>query len=243
MPRTHARRAGAIAPAAECVEPFDGFPYLVTRIGRTALRHIAIVPAGWPRERLVDLLRRQVRANQLETCLCLGPGKSVFLDPNGEPCDSDVVPTGIPVTDRLVVAGPIRGSAEQTRRRETLRAHVDRHPASGYIVGDGLEGGRLATDADVVRLSAKRSDGLPPGLRRCPACAQARGEFLALRGEGNLDRRPRVVDVHCSCTNHNRCAGCGEPLAERRLSAYFWDEERSGVTYVAAYVGLGHECA
>jgi len=31
------------------MNPFDGYPYLVARIGRTQLRHITLLPADWPR--------------------------------------------------------------------------------------------------------------------------------------------------------------------------------------------------
>ena len=63
--------------------PFTGYPYLVTRIGHTALRNMSVLPADWSRERLLDLVRRQAIANQLETCLCLGPTESVFVSPDG----------------------------------------------------------------------------------------------------------------------------------------------------------------
>src|SRR5688500_3618502 len=36
-------------------DPFDGYPYLVTSIGRCALRHMAILPADWAYRRLLDL--------------------------------------------------------------------------------------------------------------------------------------------------------------------------------------------
>jgi len=56
---------------------FDGYPYLVTRIGHSALRHLAVLPATWPQERLVGLTRRQALANRLDTCLVLGPGRAI----------------------------------------------------------------------------------------------------------------------------------------------------------------------
>ncbi len=222
------------------VPPFEGYPYLVTRIGFTALRHIAIVPADWTRERLIDVTRRQAEANQLNTCLCLGPGDAVYVVPGREPESATHIPTGLPVIDRLVIAGPIPETDEQERRRSALRAYAVEWPGDGYIVGDGLEGGRLATIEDISRLSGSGSNGLPPGLSACHACGRARGEYLAVRGEGNGDLRPRVVDVHCACDNHNRCAGCGEPLAGARLSAYAW--HGGSVRYFAAYMGLSHRC-
>ena len=237
-----ASASGALDPAVHCPPPFRGYPYLVTRIGHSALRHLAVVPGDWPRDRLVDLTNRQALANQLETCVCLGPADAVYVTPGREPCEASYVPSGVPVVDRLVIAGPLPDTIEQARRRQALRAYAQRLRSSGYLVGDGLEGGRLASAADVARLSGLAPNGLPPGLRPCFVCGRPRGDYLALRGEGNGDRTPRVIEVQCRCDNHNRCAGCGEPLAVHRLSAYYWDEERSTVRYVAAYCGLSHRC-
>ena len=61
------------------VPPFDGYPYLVTRIGHSALRHVALLPADWSRERLVDRARRQRDANRLDTCAVLGRHDAVSL--------------------------------------------------------------------------------------------------------------------------------------------------------------------
>ena len=238
--RPRAPRDGRIVP------PFDGYPYLVTRIGHTALRHFAIVPADWDRDRLIELARRQALANKLETCICLGPNDAVFVSREGEASAATFVPTGIPVADRLVVAGPPPDTAEQAARRKCLRDYATRWKARGYLVGDNLEGGRPATPDDVARLSGRGPAGLPPGLRRCLDCGQPRGEYLSLRGfsdgQDYDERSPHVVEVHCRCDNHNRCAGCGGPLADQRLSAYYWDEERGSVLYVAAYCGLSHRC-
>ena len=106
-----------------------------------------------------------------------------------------------------------------------------------------MEGGRRASPDEVDRLSGRDEAGIPRGLRRCRECGAFRGDYLALDGEGNGDRAPRVVSVHCRCENHNRCARCGSPLSERRLSAYFLDEPSLSVLYVAAYAALGHRCA
>ena len=247
--RTAARAAtpGAPTPAAGAPvvvdpAPFDGYPYLVTRIGRTALRHIAVVPAEWPRDRLVDLLRRQAEANQLETCLCLGAADAVYVRPPGQPTPASHVPTGIPVLDRLVIAGPLPETPDLARRHAELAAYAERNRATGYLVGDGLEGGTPATHEDVARLSGTGPDGLPRGLRRCRRCGQPCGEYLARDGLDDDERNPRVVVVWCQCDNHNRCAGCGGPLADQRLSAWSWDEGEAEVLYVAAYCGLSHRC-
>jgi len=141
-------RSGAKGPGSAVVPPFDGYPYLVTRIGRSALHHLAVLPSGWARDRLVALARAQALANRLETCLCRGPADAVYVSREGEAREAALVPSGIPVTDRLAVAGPVPDSTEQEGRRAALRAYVGRWTTRGYLVGDGL----------------------PQGLRRCPTC-------------------------------------------------------------------------
>lgn len=231
-----------IARTIALPEPFDGYPYLVTRIGRSALRHMAVLPADWPRRRLLDLARRQAEANRLETCLCLGPSEAVFFTRDGKAVDSEVIPTGIPVVDRLALVEPIPQTEEVAVRRVRLQAHAERLNPGGYQVGDGLEGGRPAAPADIDRLSRQEADGVSTGLTRCATCCWFAGDYLALSGEGDGDLTPRVIHVHCRCENHNRCAGCGETLAEWRLSACHYDEADRSVRYVAAYSAFSHRC-
>ena len=164
--------------------PFDGYPYLVTRIGRTALRHFTVVPAEWSRDRLVDLLCRQAEANQLETCLCLGPVDAVYVKPPGLPTPATHIPTGIPVLDRLVVADPLPESTDLARRHAALVAYAQRNGATGHLVGDGLEGGTPATDEDVARLSRHRAG-------RAPAGPPAVRDLRAAARRASLDARAR----------------------------------------------------
>ena len=221
---------------------FDGFPYLVTRIGHTPLRHIALLPAGWSFDRQAEAVRRQVRANRLDTCLCTGPASAVFVDADGTEFAASPVCWGMPVIGAIALPEPLASTPELLARQAALEAFARRNPASGYLVGDGLEGGQRATPGEVRRLSGRDEDGIPRELRRCARCGAFRGDYLAVRGEGNGDPRPRVVPVHCHCENHNRCARCGEPLAEWRLSSYFFAEADRAVRYLAAYAGLGHRC-
>jgi hypothetical protein len=223
--------------------PFTGYPYLVTRIGRTALRNVVLLPSEWPRARLVDLARRQVRANRLEACLCLGPRESVYVHTSGTTSDSEHIPIGVVVVDKLALAEPIPETPELAARRDRLEAFAKAQHPTGYLVGDGLEGGRLATARDAERLEGRDEHGIPIGLTRCGTCGQYCGDCLALKGEGNGDKTPRVIRVHCACENHNRCARCSEALAASRLSAYSFDERRKKVMYAAAYMGLSHRCA
>jgi hypothetical protein len=222
--------------------PFDGFPYLVTRIGRTTLQHIALLPADWSRDRLVEAVRRQVAANRLDTCLCLGPAEAVYVAADGSESTSSELPWGMPALGAIATAEPLEGTPELRARWADLQAFARRHPGDGYLVGDGLEGGRRASHEDVKLLSGRDANGIPAGLYRCAGCGDFRGDYLAVRGEGNGDRTPRVVPVHCRCDNHNRCARCGGNLAPWRLSAYHFAEADRAVRYAAAYMALGHRC-
>ncbi len=227
--------------------PFDGYPYLVTRIGRSALRHLAVLPAGLDREALIAIAVRQAAVNRLDIALVLGPADAVFVSPDGITRATDFIPTGIPICDRLVVAIPQLGTGDLEIRRDALRNYVRRHRVSGHIVGDNLEAGRPAAPADADRLLGTGPDGLPRGLERCRSCGTPRGEALRPLpggGRGWPDQRfgREIVTVPCRCENTNRCAGCGQPLAEQRLSAWSWFGEQRGLLYVAAYVGLGHRC-
>ena len=224
-------------------QPFDGYPYLITRIGHTALRSVALVPNDWSRERLLELTHRQATANQLETCLCLGPTDTIFVTPDGMITASDFGPAGVPVPDGLALAEAIPETAELAARRERLAAYKESLTPKGFLVGDGLEGGRPATREDITRLSPRDTQGIPAGLDRCATCAGLRGDYLATEGEGNGDLTPRVIRVHCGCENHNRCARCGEPLANSRLSAYGFNEGDGKAWYLAAYTALSHRCA
>jgi hypothetical protein len=224
-------------------EAFDGFPYFVTRIGRTPLRHVVLLPADWSRGHLLEVARQQAIANQLETCLCQGPADAVYVTVHGSWSAGNVLPWGLPVADGLEVSEPVPPTRELRARRTRLKAFAARHKGSGYLVGDGMEGGRRASPDEVDRLSGRDEAGIPRGLRRCRECGVFRGDFLALEGEGSGDRTPRVVPVHCRCENHNRCARCGSLLSDRRLSAYFFDEPSLSVRYLAAHAALGHRCA
>jgi len=239
---TLAQRQRAPKPRrAQLTAPFDGYPYLVTRIGHSALRHFAVLPTTWSPEQLVSLARRQALANRLDTCLALDPEHAVYVSADGTEEEATHIPTGLPVVEQLALAEELPATPELAERQAALRAWADAQIHEGYIVGDGLEGGRPATRDDRVALAGH--DGDPhPGLVRCRTCGDLSGDYLATHGEGDGDRRPRVIRVHCRCENHNRCARCGEPLADRRLSAYYFDEERGSVYYVAAYCGFRHRC-
>src|ERR1700690_1155368 len=97
-------RASSLSRVPALPPSFDGYPYLVTRIGHCPLRHMAVVPADWPREQLLDLARRQAATNRLHTCLCQGSDDATYVPPEGEVSRASFLPFGSPVVGRLVLA-------------------------------------------------------------------------------------------------------------------------------------------
>ncbi len=218
---------------------FDGYPYLVTRIGRSALRHVSLVPADWPRDRIIELARTQANANRLETAACFGPLDAEYVSADGGRTWAGQTPSGIPVVDRLRLAETFPGTPELTARARRLRAFADAVKPHGFVVGDGTDGGRRADPATIERLTSIGPDGLPTGLHRCPTCTGAAGEVV--RG-GAVASLGEVVRVWCACDNHNRCARCGDPLAHHRLSAWFWSDADAQAWHVAAHAAFSHRC-
>jgi hypothetical protein len=49
--------------------------------------------------------------------------------------------------------------------------------------------------------------------------------------------------VHCGCNNDNRCARCGERLAEWKLNANYYDERDGHIWHVPGFSALSHRCA
>ena len=223
--------------------PFDGYPYLMVPLGASGLYNYALLPADWEPFQQEIFCGRQVDANWLDGYVCRFPDFALFLDSNDFVYPQRTVPSGIPVIDRLRLPEPIPETPEIAARHARLVAYAEANaPKTGYLVGDGLEGGRPATAEDRKRLSRRYPSGPPAGLDRCPDCGEFRGDYLAVRGEGNGDLHPRVIVVHCACQNHNRCAACGKPLAESRLSAYSYDAAEDRVWYQPAFAALSHRC-
>lgn len=164
----------------------------------------------------------------------LGPDDAVYVDVDADETRDLPTPSGIYVIERLRLAEPLPETEELAARRARLHDFARANRAPGYVVGDGTEHGRRATPEDRRRLGGRGPDGLPTGLRRCERCGQAAGEHLRDETE--------IVRVYCACDNHNRCARCRLPLAEHRLSAWFWDEEDSSAWHEAAYAAFSHRC-
>lgn len=213
---------------------FEGYPYLVSRIGQSALRHLALVPAHWSRERIVVVAQALANANRFETAACFGADDAVYFDCDGAATWYGVAPTGTFVTDRLLLREPLPQTAELLTRRDELEAFERAQNLSGYLIGDGTNHGPRATAGERARLGGRGPSGLPTGLRRCPSCQMAAGDYL----RGGVE----VIRIYCACENHNRCARCHTALAGHRLSAWFWDDADDQAWHLAAYAAFSHRC-
>ena len=229
------RRKPAHGPHNAFLTPrFNGYPYLVSRIGRSALRHIALLPADWPRHRIVATARAMAEANRFETVACFGPTDALYVDSDNARTWEGPTPSGTLVIERLRLPEPIQATEELTARRAAFRAFDDANQGGRYIVGDGTDRGEPAQPEDRARLAGRRPDGLPAGLVRYPRCGHAAGDYLRKGVE--------IVKVRCACDNHNRCARCLRPLAAHRLSAWLWSDEDDHPWHVAAYSAFSHRC-
>lgn len=228
-------------------DPFDGWPYLLTRIGGTPLRHLILLPAAWTTAHLRHFARRQAAVNWLPTCLVTGPAEAAYFSPQGLVEDRDTVPRGVATAELLAPVEPVPDSEELAVRRRALAAYRESRRGTGYLMGDGFEFGPEWTEKDVARYLVGPADAAPRGLARCPACEEVAGEFLA-RGEDpdqaatGLCYPSGKVSVYCRCENRNRCGACGQLLAPHRLGACYYNAATRWVTYFPAYQGLRHRC-
>lgn len=231
---TARRRVRALRPVAHVVPRFDGYPYLVSRIGQCALRHIALLPADWPSERIVATARAQADANRFETAACFGPDDAVYVAFDNARTWEGPTPTGIYVVERLRPPEALPETDELVARRAWLGVFDRANRPSGFLVSDGTDRGERARPEDRRRLGGRGPDGLPTGLRQCAHCGQAAGD--------NLRGGVEIVRVYCACENHNRCARCLLPLAGHRLSAWYWDDEGDCAWHLSAYAAFSHRC-
>jgi hypothetical protein len=222
----------------ETLPYLDAFPYLATRLVPAGY-HYNLLPEDLPVEDLLDIARRQARANRLPLALVLAPDEAWHLDDAvGPPRRGPVIPHGGCVLRGklwLVDAASMRVAPGRLAR---LEADVKRQNKGGFLMGDLTKGGHLASPAERRRLAGVNAHGVPVGLVPCAACGEWHGEAL--------DPSPRlrglVVPVHCRCENHNRCARCGRPLADRRLNGNHYDETDGNIWHMPGFTALSHEC-
>lgn len=219
---------------------FDGFPYMVTYLV-PAFFHIRLLPIDWSHDRLLALAGEQARANRLGLCLVKGDDEGTYFRDDGSVSS---LKAPIPTASWWVMLGlePAREislTGELPDRSSRLQRRLDGQFGGEYsmIMGDLAKGGRIATPEDIFLLSGINKRGLPGELEHCETCGEPRGTCLD-------DRPPptRVVTVHCVCENLNRCASCGDLLAERKLNGNNLDTTTGFVWHSGAFMALSHEC-
>ncbi len=213
------------------------YPYLVTFIVPD-MYHIIVLPEGGQGE-LMEIVRKQMSFNRLKSCLVLGPRSSVFLYPDGREVPRTFVPRGGTIYHNILK--PCKTFFEDRglkEREEVLDRFIRSIKKDGQILGDLSKGGRKPTPEEAEELRGLQKNGVPKGLLPCPRCGEWRGECL----DSILDFGELVVQVHCVCQNDNRCAGCGELLAERKLNSNYYNPRDGRIWHYPGFVSFKHTC-
>jgi hypothetical protein len=220
--------------------PFDGVPYLATRIV-PGMFHVILLPENLGSEELVDIARCQVHANRLSTALVLQTDCALCIAPGGRedwntsPTVGDAILTG-----RLQPCRAFPETRTLAARRLALERFIDQVSVKdGVILGDTTRGGRPATLLEKVRFAGKQPNGVPCGLDRCAHCGEWHGRCL----DPSPTLAGNVIDVHCRCDNDSRCAACGAPLYERKVNANYYNEADGHIGHVPGFSAFNHQCA
>ena len=238
-PKKNGERCDSLNCDDHGIQPFDGFPYYVTRIV-PALYHVILLPSEWTEDSLVDFAETQASFNNLEACLALSQNHGLWLTSDGEETHSPHIPAGgILIKGGLKPCKEFRCSSEFKERARQLDARVqETRGRGGYIRGDPSHGGRPATEQEFEALSGVGFGGLPKGLVVCPECGGLRGECL-----GTAEHyKKSVLPVSCRCENQNRWARCGEHLHEWKLSSNIFNPSDGHIWYVPGFACFGHKC-
>lgn len=216
--------------------PFDAFPYLVTKLGPGTF-HYNLLPEGelvaLP---LLEITMRQYRASRLPLCLVLSRELAVYFDDDGTPrCSSHIPGGGAVVSGRLHL--PKVRLFIRKERKARLAAYLERYGPE-TVFGDLSKGGRPATAKEKKRLAGTRANGVPKGLTQCSTCHEWRGEAL----DPGTEFAGQMMQVHCVCDNHNRCARCGKHLAHHRLNANYFRETDGQIWHTPGFLALRHRC-
>jgi hypothetical protein len=217
---------------------FDGFPYLVTRVV-PAMYHVILLPEDLSREEAESVVRGQVEANRLETCLVLACDRALYVSPDGSAVPSGSIPGGgVIVADRLRPRRTFAVTCDLVARRQRLDSFLAARRRGGYMFGDLTGGARKATFEESVLLAGRQSNGVPRGLSCCPICRDWRGQCLQQRTEP----ASMLTTVHCRCDNDNRCAACGLRLYDRKLNANYYNVVDGRVWQVPGFSAFRHVC-
>lgn len=217
---------------------YDGYPYWNTRVA-SSIYHISQVPPV-PEPMLVEATRRQALVNRLPVCLVLGEHDARYVDAEGATHVSHEPPRGGHLFANKLYPG-LSGdpSSQDFLLRELRLATLINWQPEGAIFGDLTKGGRTATAEEKARLLGFQPDGTPRGLQQCGRC----GDWAGVCLDSGEVFAGQVMTVHCRCENHNRCAGCGGLLYERRLNANYYNPKDRKIWHVPGFCSFEHRCS
>jgi len=218
---------------------FNGFPYMITVVSK-GLFHLAVLPPELGLDNLREIVRWQIGANKLRSCLVLGSSSCVYFGLDGAESISANIPRGgTNCCDRLRMCRALPESADLAVRRQLLHDYVEQNGMTDIVYSDLAKGGYRATPEELARLRGRQPNGVPQGLVQCGVCGEWRGE--------SLDPNPRfsglVMLVRCRCENDTACAACGQSLHERRIDANYYDENDGQIHHVPGFAAFDHACA
>ena len=217
---------------------FLGFPYLVTRIV-PGLYHITLIPKHLDANTAIQLGLDEVKMNRLPACVVLAEKACVYIQDDGRADESESPPRGGTVMfDHLVPGFLSYHDPSFDDRMCLLKDFVSGFNRDGYMLGDISKGGRPATPDELNDLNGFQEDGIPVGLSQCPICGDWSGECL----DPNPNFEGLVMRVHCLCENNNRCAACGELLAERKLNGNHYDTADGEIWHWPGFIAFRHHC-
>ena len=215
--------------------PYDGYPYLMTRVVRR-LSHYLLLPDEVDPGTLLDLALEQTRSNRLDCAVVLERGRALIVRSDLGSREAERPPYGdFPVIGRLRPAWQMPPTPRLTERLDHLNDWGDRHKGEGLLLCSGQMGGWKATAEEIARLSQPTENGIPEGLEVCPGCRGRRGVCL----NPTSDFADHLIRVRCRCENWNRCAACGETLSRARLNAPRFEGR---ISFHPGFSGLSHRC-
>ena len=203
---------------------FEGFPYMLTHMGGS-LFHIAVLPAELGPDNLKQIVRFQVAANKIDSCLVLAPDSCVYFYLGGNEAASPHVPRG-----GMNFRGLLRLCREFTPTEDLLcRSRL----LEKYAVGPESQTRVAATG---VNAPAKQAHPLPQGLVLCGVCGDWRGDCIN-------PTTARPTRAYCRCENDTLCARCGRPLYDRRVNANYYDAVEGRMWQVGGFAAIAHKCS
>ena len=220
---------------------FNGFPYLIVHPS-LGINHIILLPRGLTDETLQWIAYQQFTANRIPVSLVLAANSSIVHLPEGGMVKAfQILFPGFPVAGSIEPCLRFSTGGELAERASSLEKFAADHPITGFRFGNPWKGGRDATIDEAQWLFGRDENGVPRGLRPCPACGDWKGECLDPYFQELCDEDV-VVPVACRCENWNRCARCHRTFEPYRLNSNFFNPEDGKIWFVPRQCALNHRC-